>query len=312
VIGQRELGAGSSKWRLPQAGIRRQSKLSRHAQQEARSDAPLVIHFLEIWTFNVCQNGLFDDLQDNFSMALPVTNITSVRMEERKSKLVDQDCIGTTKKSFVIGRTEPIAKSGRRLGMVRVGINFDKQTGNEKKILSEVFGEKCNEGEFTGTKRSCDMYYVCVHGRRVEFRCQGGLQWNEKGKYCDWPNNVKCTPSSQPITLPPTEEIPTESTTAFPTQVPWITQSPVVVSPTTSTIVTKPTTLKPPTEIVRPPSSPLSGKSGINSYNFITFARNLIQMLLDLFSGDYKIVCYFTNWVHLYKLVYNYYILLVY
>jgi chitinase len=135
--------------------------------------------------------------------------------------------------------------------------------------LDMLLDEGCQEGEFLGSKRSCDLYYVCVHGSRMEFRCQGGLQWNAEAKVCDWPSNVKCTPSepSDPVSvpiMPPTR--PTSAPTMTPTQPTATTPVPSwQTSPTTTTTERQTSATFPslmPTsapEVVRPPSSDLSG-----------------------------------------------------
>lgn len=137
-------------------------------------------------------------------------------------------------------------------------------------VIIPIRDGPCNEGDYSGDPNACDVYYICDHGRKIMFRCQTGLYWNNNQKVCDWPANVDCTASgggssggggagSQTTTQKP--EYSTQGTTTT-------TQSSWTQAPTTTTQYTTTTTYR-----------PISGGDSGGS---------------DL--GDYKVVCYFTNW----------------
>lgn len=49
----------------------------------------------------------------------------------------------------------------------------------------------CDLTGFMDDMTNLNMYYQCDTGDRVHHRpCPGGLIWNQKLSYCDWPNNV--------------------------------------------------------------------------------------------------------------------------
>nr|XP_027218101.1 probable chitinase 10 isoform X3 [Penaeus vannamei] len=113
----------------------------------------------------------------------------------------------------------------------------------------------CNEGSYIRDPKDCSSYMLCVHGEWQKFSCQPPLQWDQNKRICDWPSNVKCTPSDAGT----------------------VSQVGVGTVPTQASVggsVTRPTPPPPP-----PPSVELEpvGSSGA-------------------LSGDYMVVCYFTNW----------------
>lgn len=59
----------------------------------------------------------------------------------------------------------------------------------------------------------CSKYYYCVYGMSQEYSCASGLQWNEKGKLCDWPANAQCT-DRKPIYHDVTTKKPVRTTRA--------------------------------------------------------------------------------------------------
>lgn len=92
------------------------------------------------------------------------------------------------------------------------------------------------------------------------------MHWDTKGKYCDYQHNVKCKTSSPqaPVPLPLPVEIPLTTTRrpVYAPSIPTTTVRPVYQTTTTRRPVYQPT--YPPVEVTP--------------------------------SGQYKVVCYFTNW----------------
>ncbi|XP_017486088.1 PREDICTED: probable chitinase 3 [Rhagoletis zephyria] len=141
----------------------------------------------------------------------------------------------------------------------------------------EDFGEEetkpCNGRNFAPHERDCNKYYICQFEKLIEQRCPAGLHWNEF--YCDWPLNSKCFMRQEATTGRPR---PTAATTKRP-QPTKATSRPKPVASTSAPRPTKPTKKpsklpdKKPTARPKPPTLPPINR-----------------------SGDYKVVCYFTNW----------------
>lgn len=135
----------------------------------------------------------------------------------------------------------------------------------------------CVEGQYLSDQDDCAVYYICDHGRKVRFRCQSGLNWNQNQKVCDWPSNVDCSAASgggggeaswQPSTTQRPNQYTTQRTTTTTTQPAW----------TQSTTQFTTTTTRRPTQ---PPGGGGAGGGSAPSPGI---------------ASDYKVVCYFTNW----------------
>ncbi|XP_041983174.1 peritrophin-1-like [Aricia agestis] len=107
----------------------------------------------------------------------------------------------------------------------------------------------------------CTLFYICNLGGRVLRQCGPGTHFNRDLQICDWPQNAKCTTSSQPTTPGPSMEGPTTPgpsmqgpTTAGPTMQGPTTPGPTMQGPTSEK--NGPTTSEPiPPEISAPAST---------------------------------------------------------
>ena len=154
----------------------------------------------------------------------------------------------------------------------------------------------CEEGAYSSNPQDCAKYFVCVHGENMEFSCQGGTHWDNELRVCNHPELAGCSAGGGPES--PTDDSgagsASSTTTARTTTTAWDSGDNSVDNGgsweednnswdsgewdsgqwdggqwTSSTRA--PTTPRPagPTE-----SIPLQGP----------------------LSGDFKVVCYFTNW----------------
>ena len=53
-------------------------------------------------------------------------------------------------------------------------------------------------GQYYGGQE-CEIYYICVLGRKTMQRCGPGLHWNRERNLCDWPSEAKCGGEGQKI-----------------------------------------------------------------------------------------------------------------
>ena len=149
---------------------------------------------------------------------------------------------------------------------------------------SHLSRSACTEGHKPGAV--CSEFFVCVHSKWSLQTCPDGLHWDNENKNCAWPDQAGCEggqagqaqgesednagvisapePDIEPVVaeFEEWENPPTPSTTARPT------------TPSTTQDWNKP--WQPPT----PPPRP--------DYDNLPLSNGL--------SGEYKIVCYFTNW----------------
>ncbi|XP_008184295.1 probable chitinase 10 isoform X2 [Acyrthosiphon pisum] len=171
---------------------------------------------------------------------------------------------------------------------------------------------ECQDGEFAPHPGDCNKYLQCLWGKFKVNSCPAGLYWNNRFRLCDWPMNSGCMPS-QEINTYPTDEpdipsSPSQPSSTEPTTKPT-TSKPIIIKPTTL----KPTTLKPTT-----PTSTTSTSESTTEENYIpwkpttgvpttedpwawkpttTTAATLPTTQSNYhLTGQYKVVCYFTNW----------------
>jgi len=137
------------------------------------------------------------------------------------------------------------------------------------------FKISCTEGYKPST--NCGEYFWCVNEEWSKQTCPDGLHWDNEVKICTWPDQAGCTGGQEEedsgvISVP---ELPQEAVIAeFPE---WTNPPPPSTTPASSTTTqdwNKP--WQPPTKPPRP------------DYDNRPLSNGL--------SGDYKIVCYFTNW----------------
>ena len=130
--------------------------------------------------------------------------------------------------------------------------------------------EVCQEGELRPDPADCSSYLFCVHSKFISFSCQSGTHWDNTLKTCNHPEFAGCSSSSGSGSAPSSTALPATTTTSGDNSWDsgdWSGDNSGQWNPPTP----KPTTPRPtgPTEAV-----PLQGP----------------------LSGDYKVVCYFTNW----------------
>jgi len=143
------------------------------------------------------------------------------------------------------------------------------------------FKVTCVEGTYKAAAK-CGEFYLCVHEDWVRRDCGDGLHWNNNEKRCDWPEAAGCTEgqagneesgdTDAVISVP---DLPQEAVIAeFPEWENPTTPSTTPAPSTTTQDWNKP--WQPPTKPPRPDYDNRPLNNGL--------------------SGEYKIVCYFTNW----------------
>jgi len=137
----------------------------------------------------------------------------------------------------------------------------------------------CQEGTYTAAEGACQDYMFCVHGKPERQSCPSGLYWDSSANICNFPDAVDCKEDggSRPPVVEAAPELPQEAVIAEvdnnprPGDPDFVSEAPV-----SSTTVDWNKPWAPPT----PPPRP--------DYDNLPLTNGL--------SGDYKIVCYFTNW----------------
>jgi len=138
----------------------------------------------------------------------------------------------------------------------------------------------CGEGSYK-PHAECTQYFFCVHGKWTPNTCPNGLHWDNSNSVCNFPDQAGCTAGGDggddnavdsvpdaPETAPVVAEFEEWENPPTPSTTPQTTPS------TTTQDWNKP--WQPPTP---PPRPDYDGKPLNNGL-----------------SGDFKIVCYFTNW----------------
>uniref|UniRef100_A0A182QY58 chitinase n=1 Tax=Anopheles farauti TaxID=69004 RepID=A0A182QY58_9DIPT len=133
-----------------------------------------------------------------------------------------------------------------------------------------VSNSDCDGRLFVPHESDCSKYYICQHGKRYEQRCPTNTLWNNG--YCDWEENTNCKNKQRPVT----------STAATTDDGGWTssTSRPSTTTRRTMVTTTRRTTERPTTTAMTTtvkPTPPPSNEVGPG-------------------NGDYKVVCYFTNW----------------
>ena len=126
---------------------------------------------------------------------------------------------------------------------------------------SLVERSECEQGELTRDPDHCSHYQVCDHGTWEVFSCQSGTLWDNDLKVCNFPDQVQCSGDSVIVS----------STTPEPVKETGVV---LVVGDRNNKVDVEDNTVD---EDERSSAAvPSIDRSDI--------------------SGDYKIVCYFTNW----------------
>jgi len=135
----------------------------------------------------------------------------------------------------------------------------------------------CQEGTYTPAEGSCQDYLFCVHGKFERQSCPNNLYWDSSAQVCNFPDAVDCEDDggSRPPVVEAAPEVEAviaeEEDNPRPGDPDFVSEAPVS---STTPDWNKP--WAPPT----PPPRP--------DYDNLPLTNGL--------SGDYKIVCYFTNW----------------
>jgi len=158
----------------------------------------------------------------------------------------------------------------------------------QTRIVDFLTKTTCEEGSHTPAEK-CQDFLFCVNGKLEKQSCADGLHWDKNAKTCNWPAQANCEDGAQPPAetvpakdpAPPvTPGLPVEAVIAEEDDNPRPGDPDFIPDPTSTTQSTttqdwnKP--WAPPTKPPRP------------DYDNIPLSNGL--------SGDFKIVCYFTNW----------------
>ena len=69
-----------------------------------------------------------------------------------------------------------------------------EETGQEDYYDYNSAGSgECEEGEYGHSESSCASFYQCVNGRKTVQSCYEGLHWNRQTETCDWPAAAGCS-----------------------------------------------------------------------------------------------------------------------
>ena len=187
---------------------------------------------------------------------------------------------------------------------------------------------ECQEGEYGQSDSSCASFTQCVGGKRTLKNCYEGLHWNREKETCDWPAAAGCSltrhlQSEQEEEAGKCEEgslapAPGDCTqytfcvhgrletlsckmgTAWDNTL-QVCNFPDLVDCNTSTATGEVRDTKEPSGVIVVPDVEEENKSSdidfhvIEGSNFVEKTEET-EMVKREISGDYKIVCYFTNW----------------
>jgi len=131
----------------------------------------------------------------------------------------------------------------------------------------------CQEGSYKAVEGSCRDYMWCVHGKFQLYSCPPSLYWDNSAKICNFPYAVDCEEDGG--VQPPVDESASQAP---------VTQAPIS---TTTQDWNKPWTPSGTTQDWNKPWAPPTPPPRPD-YDNLPLTNGL--------SGDYKIVCYFTNW----------------
>lgn len=145
--------------------------------------------------------------------------------------------------------------------------------------------QTCVSGSYSSVPGDCKSYRACLWGRQEIFSCPPGLHFNKETRICDWPLHAKCANDNEGEPEMTTQQ--PLSTTKTPVRPP-VTQRPITQATVTTEKVTSTGTPPQPTTTLEPSTTTQA-------------ASTLPSAIIDPdkvspLSGDYKVVCYFTNW----------------
>jgi len=146
----------------------------------------------------------------------------------------------------------------------------------EKIVYNE--GNPCNqEGVLVPNPGDCGSFLICVHEKFIAQSCQSGLHFDNKIKACNFPEAANCGGST-------TDETGDEAVISIDDKPEPSTQKPADNDDQDNNGQWKPDP-NPGQWEWKPPTTTTTETSFIET-------SNVAQPL----SGDYKVVCYFTNW----------------
>ena len=122
--------------------------------------------------------------------------------------------------------------------------------------------EECEEGSLAPSPADCAQYLFCVHGRQETLSCQVGTAWDNTLQVCNFPDLVDCSTSTATGAVRDHQE---------------------------------------PTGVIVVPDVVEEDKSSVIDFQVIEGSElkektEETEVVKREISGDYKIVCYFTNW----------------
>ena len=186
-------------------------------------------------------------------------------------------------------------------------------------------GGECEEGEYGHSDSSCASFYQCVNGRKTLKNCYEGLHWNRESETCDWPAAAGCSLTRDHHSQEEEEEgeceegslvpVPADCTqymfcvhgrletlscqagTAWDNRL-RVCNFPDLVDCHTGTV----RDTQEPSGVILVPDVEEEDKSSAIDFHVIEGSdveektEGETEMVKREISGDYKIVCYFTNW----------------
>merc|ERR550532_3760116 len=132
----------------------------------------------------------------------------------------------------------------------------------------------CSEGKYK-PHSTCGQYFFCVHSKWTTQSCPSGLHWDNANKICNFPDAAGCDGSAAADAEEETDD-QAEAVVSVPETAPVIAEWEEPERPEEEEEDYEYKPWQPPTPAPRP------------DYDNKPLTNGL--------SGDYKIVCYFTNW----------------
>merc|ERR1712106_927658 len=149
----------------------------------------------------------------------------------------------------------------------------------------------CQDNDFRPAEGDCQAFEMCVHGKYERQSCPAKLYWDNDQKVCNFKDQVDCNEGpaveSEPA-KPSTEAASVPSIAAVVIEEEVVTEVPT--KPTTTQSTTQSTTHSPTTGTPQDWNKPWAPPTQPPRPDYDN------KPLSNGLSGDYKIVCYFTNW----------------
>ncbi|XKL60517.1 hypothetical protein PGB90_007574 [Kerria lacca] len=201
-----------------------------------------------------------------------------------------------------------------------VDIFNEKSSKHDKPKVNKLkLEDGCTVGPYAPHADDCNKFYQCLWGTYKEISCFPGLYWNKEMLICDWPDNVDCVNIEDNESDVPEPQYPSfissKPTSSTYKSTEFTAPSTTISSPTSAVTTTK-SSWKPWTET----SSSSSTKIGTKSTPWWTWTESSTSHSENpstswewtpstttaatlpttkpsySLTGQYKVVCYFTNW----------------